>query len=455
VAKIFGPTPTSPANGSVTLPSGVHRDGDYLSVAKQFAIAAYPRGLRFWRERWWSLHEGTLWRLVEDLDFRAKIYVFVADQRFRRGNKFIPLPTSKTTIDNVIDALKAVAELAPDKIFRGIALIDGKIDPVTRAVTEFAAEDFVTWTLPFSSKDLVNQTPAAWLEFLAHGSSSDDVQLLKEWFGYCLIGENRLQKTLWLYGPPGCGKSVICKILISILAPERVAVRTDETLKSRYNDDLIDKRLIYFSDYRNDAGATQQALKFLLTVGGDDPILIEGKYKTPFTARVDAKILFTSNEMPMFRDTTAASLRRLMIIHRHAWAGTTDPNLYIKLEAEIRGIFAWALDGARDLIVRGRFDEALLDPKLRHYTARATNATFAFIQDAILFAPQSSVTKLEIFDAWRRYAEERGQFQRFNYESFVVSFIQSVKLEHPSIKADSDTIYGIALEARYGGSFGG
>ena len=448
MAKIFGPKPAAPP-ASAPLPPGVHRDGDYLGIARAFAVAAYPRGLRFWRERWWSLETGTLWHTVEDLDFRAKIYPFVADQRFRRGTRTLPLPTSKATIDNVIDALKAVAELRPDRIFRGIALADGKIDPLTRSIAPFDADDFVTWTLPFRSDEIEQQTPEVWLDFLRQGSSEADIQILKEWFGYCLIGENQLQKTLWLYGPPGCGKSIICKILISILAPERVAVRTDETLKSRYNDDLIDKRLIYFSDYRNDASATQQALKFLLTVGGDDPILIEGKYKTPFTAKVDAKILFTSNEMPMFRDTTSAALRRLMITHRQAWHGPVDPNLYRKLEAEIRGIFSWALDGARDLLIRGRFDESLLDQKLKHYTARATNATFAFIQDAILFVPGEQVTKLEVFDAWRVYAEERGQFQRFNFESFVVSFIQSVKLEHPSIKADGENIYGIAIEQRY------
>lgn len=455
VAKLFGlrakpgQTPVAQIGGSV------HRDGDYLSIAHAFIPAFFPRGLRYWREGWWTREENNLWRKEEDLDFRAKVYAFAADQRFKRGQKAVPIATSKTSIDFIIDALKAAAELSPDAQFEGIALEDGKIDPVTRIVSPFEPDDFVTWTLPFHSSALgarpmgAARAPKRWESFLAEGSTPDDIRILQEWFGYCLIGNNKLQKTFWLYGPPGCGKSIICQILTMILAPERVAVRSDDTLKSKYNNDLVDKRLIYFSDYRNDARATQQALKFLLTVGGNDPVLIEAKYKSPFTARLGAKILFTSNEMPMFRDTTAAALRRLLISHRHAHTAKEDPNLLLALESEIVDIFAWALDGAKRLIEQGRFSEDALDPKLKHYTARATNATFAFIQDAILVVPSEQASKLDLFAAWRRYAEERGHFQRFNFESFVVSFIQSVKLEHPSIKADESTVYGIAIESRY------
>lgn len=438
-----GPAPPPPS------PGPTYGSDDYLSMAVDFTKASYPNGLRFYQEAWWGAGSTAIWSQIPETELHAAVYRFLSLCRWRRGRKLVAVPTTRTSVLNLVGALIAVARLDPPSGDSGVALTDGIYEPVSAALRPIVVDDFVTWVLPFTSAQLAEPAPR-WFTFLSEGSTPEDIALLQEWFGYCLLPSNKLQKTFWMYGEPGCGKSTIAKILCALVGERRVSIRKEESFRSSYNDDLLGQRLVYCPDYRNGFKEAKSALDFVLTVGGDDPMRIEGKYKKPFSTRIPLKILFTSNEMPMFRDTTSATLRRLLLWHRKKTFTARDPFLEDALLRELPGIFAWAVAGARRLLTRGDFDPAQIDAKLLRYTARATNSTYAFLSDAATFGADLSITKLALFEAWKGYALERGEYQRFNYESFVVSALQTARqFDGVKVSADDTVFYGLTLNGEY------
>lgn len=446
-------------------PSGrgyVFRRGDSYHLAKTFIKEAFPNGLVNLLGIWWAPDVATgVWHQLGPTELAGRAYPFCADQWWAGSEgKLSRISVNAGLINDVLHAVTTSIGQVDRQPFEGIPLIDGKFDPLTGKLSPFQLGDFVTWTLPYTYGQVMDSAGAEgqagerqWLDFLAEGSKQEDINLLQEFFGYCLSGSTEHQKSLWIYGPPGCGKSVIFKVLIAIVGEKRVAVRQAENFRSTFNGDLSGKRLVYFPDYRHDPAHAKAALNFLLTVAGDDPIQIEQKYKAAVLEKLMAKIVWSSNDMPSFPDSTGATLRRIMMLHRQGrTGGTENVDLAEQLIANAASILRWAAEGAKRLTERGRFDGGMLDPKLMQYAARTMNATYAFLQDACVVGAgveDVKTPKQDVFDAWRRYAAATGHHQRYNRETFAASLMQSVLQCKAVVKGVGEDFVGIAIKTAY------
>ena len=80
--------------------------------------------------------------------------------------------------------------------------------------------------------------------------------------------------------------------------------------------------------------------------------MIDPKYVRQFTYTPIAKHIIATNKLPQINDQTKATYGRLLVvpfrnvIPKEEW----DRQLIDKLKAEIPGIVAWAMEGARALI---------------------------------------------------------------------------------------------------------
>ena len=62
-----------------------------------------------------------------------------------------------------------------------------------------------------------------WLEFLDETvQDPDEIEMLQEFCGYCLLGDNRFKKALYVYGPPASGKGVFEDTMANVFGRENV-----------------------------------------------------------------------------------------------------------------------------------------------------------------------------------------------------------------------------------------
>jgi hypothetical protein len=115
------------------------------------------------------------------------------------------------------------------------------------------------------------------------------------------------QQYLWLYGEGGNGKGSLMKLLRRVFAGSYQAEQANGASENRFwTSGLLSKRLVVFQDCNSPTFPTSGIFKQL---SGGDPIRIEKKGEQPYTAALDAKFIFVSNQPPML-SSQEADMRR-------------------------------------------------------------------------------------------------------------------------------------------------
>lgn len=188
-------------------------------------------------------------------------------------------------------------------------------------------------------------------ETLKGPGADEKYAALQEFFGYIALPHARLKTALLVYGPKSdTGKSVVVQV-----AQRLAGVEFCCSLPSRHMDDaqacavLIGRRLNVMAELSAE-DAMNDGFKRL--VSSEDSIFVNPKYKPPFMYTPRAKHMISSNHLPRVDDQTDTVLNRLLIVpfDNVVPRDRQDPGLLKKLEAEMAGIFAWAVEGAERLV---------------------------------------------------------------------------------------------------------
>jgi putative DNA primase/helicase len=184
---------------------------------------------------------------------------------------------------------------------------------------------------------------------------NEKLQLLQEWFGYCLIPDNSQHKFLWLVGAGGNGKSVLLDVLRHLVGPSNVSDAHIERLGDKGVRAELENKLVNISAEMG-AEATI-ADGYLKSIVAGDFIEAERKFKDSFSFRPTVRLVGSTNHLPRLLDLSDGFFRRAMILqfNRQFLDGERDTKLTEKLVAELPGILAWAVEGLKNLRKRGYF----------------------------------------------------------------------------------------------------
>lgn len=206
--------------------------------------------------------------------------------------------------------------------------------------------------------------PHRWLSTLERWFRGDvdraaKIDALQEFFGYCLLPHARFKKALFLYGESDTGKSIVPLVLKSLVGMDNVCtLNTEQMADERKRAQIVGKMVNLMTELPIDAMISDGGFKQLVSTG--DPISIDPKYVEPFTYVPFCKHVICTNNLPEIRDQTKATYNRLLLIkfNNVIPKQEQDDQLIDKLTAEIRGILAWAIEGAARLVQnRGKFTE--------------------------------------------------------------------------------------------------
>ncbi len=298
------------------------------------------------------------------------------------------------------------AELLPCKSMN-LHIPSGQVLPATPDLFTFNALEFDYDPKPEPAK--------AWLKFLADlwPDDAEAIDLLQEWFGYCLTADTSLQKMLLIKGPKRSGKGTIARVLGELIGRGNVAGPTIGSLAGDFGlQPLLGKSVAMVSDARFTGSGIQAVVERLLCISGEDVITVERKHLPAVTQKLPVRFTFLTNELPRFRDAAGALANRFMIlVLENSFFGKEDPKLTGKLFAELPGILVWALRGWKRLHERGKFAMPESSIEARDMLDDTSSPVSAFLRECCEVDLANATWRVSIDDlyaSWRSWCEAEG-----------------------------------------------
>jgi putative DNA primase/helicase len=413
--------------------------------------------LRHWREEYY-LFNGAAYDRLEIENLRSDLNDFLCEQSyFGEENHAKRLRVSESTKRDVLGQLRDLCQARVDAM---PSWLDYRQQPPPRDIIAFqnGLLDVPEWVRD-PDIDLIKPThfwfsvnvlaceydPTAecplWLRVLHEclEGRADLIGLLQEWFGYCLTGDNSLQKLLWLHGKSGAGKSTVCEILEHVIGSRNTV--SFDLWDFAYQFGLakfLGKRLAVARDaHLGHGNEADKVIAKLKQISGGDSTSINRKNKEELeSVKLLTRFVINTNEFPALSDASDAILRRAMFIpFDRSFVGAEDTTLQRRLLAELPGITMWAIQGLARLRQRGQFEHAESSAEITLQFQRQQNPVYAFVQDCCQQpgdegtkgerSDQFFVLKDALYKAYAAWAKEGGR-AAFNKDRFGTKLFRVV-----------------------------
>jgi putative DNA primase/helicase len=435
--------PTLPEKGLTPLEAA----DDPHRLARLFIRERYqhPDGLilRYWQEEWYRW-DGSAYRILPEKELRAELTATVKAEMDRINLIAQELATSddekpptvrKVTGRLIADVAHALASLtllasrvespawmkdrdAPFPASEVLACLNGLIHLLSLVA---AMKHFTPPTPRFFSSNCLDFSfelrapkPAAWLDFLADlwPDDSQSIGALQEYVGYLLTPDTRQQKILLLVGPKRSGKGTIARVIRGLVGAGNVACPTLSSLGTNFGLwPLLGKTVAMIQDARlsgrTDAAAVAERL---LSISGEDGQTVDRKFLPPVTAKLCARFMLLTNELPKLHDSSGALPSRMILLRlTRSWYGKENTALTDRLLAELPSILLWAIAGWQRLRDRGHFLQPDAGKGMIGELADLASPVGAFVRDCCTVGPGCQIARADLFDAWKRWCGEQGR----------------------------------------------
>lgn len=290
------------------------------------------------------------------------------------------------------------------------------------AILSYDSRWFNEIVLPYSFDPAA--TCPLWLktvkEILPQKSKTDKRQdVLQEFCGYTLLHDCRFQKYLVMIGDGGNGKSTITETWQAMLGEENVSAVGLESLGDDYRQWGLKGKLANFSGELSYLGKVNEGN--LKRIVSGEPVDANRKHRDPTKLRLQAKLIINTNDMPRINDATRASWDRMIAVpflERFRDTKKDDKDRPAKLQAELPGIFNWALKGLVRLLANGKFTECKLCHEFNQEHRTESDSVLAFLKECSTSKKNEVVFSKQLYDLYRHYCVESGRKNPFGDAEF-------------------------------------
>jgi P4 family phage/plasmid primase-like protien len=252
-------------------------------------------------------------------------------------------------------------------------------------------------------------------------------QVLQEFAGYCLLCDCRFQKFLIMLGPGGNGKSTIEHGLRAMLGDSNWEAIPLDVLGNEFRLMSLRGKLANFSGELSYLSRVNEGL--LKRVVSGEPIDVNRKYKDPIKLKTAAKLIVNTNEVPSINDASQAIWDRIIMMlftQRLRGAKTEDKTRPQRLEAELPGIFNWALAGLIRLLTENRFTDCSKCAAAADAHRRESDSVLEFLDECCAASSDTCTESRVMYELYRVFAASRGRKPVANNE-----FGKRLKSAHP------------------------
>ena len=228
--------------------------------------------------------------------------------------------------------------------------------------------------------------------------------VIEEMFGHVLMTKGFPHKSFFFWGESGSnGKSTLIKMLQSFAEGLHTNVPLDKFEDDTSVYSLIGKLLNVADDI--DASYLDKSSNFK-TIAAGDPVLVRPIYSTAIAFNNKATLVFTCNELPVFKDKSGGIKRRLQVIPCDARVEKRDVNIDEKLSSDNAKsyLLKLALAGVERILKNGDITKSkTIDDVTKQYFVQS-DSVVAFLEEHDI----DEKTTKGAYRMYSAYCEEHG-----------------------------------------------
>lgn len=257
--------------------------------------------------------------------------------------------------------------------------------------------------------------------------------VLQEMCGYILYPDNSLQKSFFLLGDGGNGKSVLIDMLTEVYGAKNCSNVSISDFGSPFEPVRLRHSLVNFTrEVRTQLKNGESMFKAIVS---GDVISAAYKGKDSLEFRPRCKIICACNDFVTTNDLTHAFLRRLYFInfkHNFVQRGEANPKLTEELKAGgLSGIFNWCLVGYQRLRRQGGFTQTQEDKELRGEFLESVNPLALFVNECLMTIQDEEYSPLQLYTLYKTWCQESGSgvLSRNRFSRMVKILLRSQRPE--------------------------
>jgi len=342
------------------------------------------------------------------------------------GNKF-----GNSYVNNTLTKLQVTTYISLDEFFKEddeyiLPVANGLLNVKTLKKEEFDPEK------RFFSKINAMYLPTADCpkikKFISEIVRKQDIPLIQEMFGFCLVRKYFLKKAYMLLGKTDAGKSKLLQLLHTFLDYKNCSsVPLHQLMEENFMLWKLHGKLANISaDISNKSILSDALFKRLV---GEDPLTADRKWKEAIEFFNYAKILNACNDLPKTYTYDNAFFNRWILIkfpnqfkikkeytvlskkereEEHIYLA--KPNILETIIDinELNGLLIWALEGLKRLIKKGEFSYNKTAEEIKLEWLKDSNSFEAFFYDTMEETKTYDFheTKEEVKNLYKNYCKE-------------------------------------------------
>jgi putative DNA primase/helicase len=354
-------------------------------------------GLGEWRRYdagyWVSVHQEIINLEIDDILEAAK------PERIR------PTAGIRSSVERLSRAKTFVRDEVWDANEDIIVCANGTLEISSGTLRGHRPEDYALGAVPYEFDPEVDAP--TWYRFL-QSTVPEAARFLQEFAGYSLTTDTSLEKAVWLYGPPGAGKSTFIEGLRGTLGPRAGLLGLADIQRSQFAlADLPGKTLVVATEQSADYIRSTDVLNAIIS---GEATRVEQKYKPAYDVTPRAKVLWAMNDLPRVKDPNSGLFRRVKVVSFPKLAVEPDRQVKEEIKGEGAGILNWALEGLSRLRERGHFEIPEVVREATEDFRRTSDVPRMFVEAACITSDDESCEEQAqtLYEWYRTWCLENG-----------------------------------------------
>lgn len=308
-----------------------------------------------------------------------------------------------------VERLARAKTFVPDEVWDAnpdvIVCANGTLEISSGTLREHSPGDYALGAVPYDF-DPDAHAPAFY-EFLM-STVPEAAPFLQEFAGYSLTIDTSLETAVWLFGPPGSGKSTFIEGVRAALGPRAGLLGLADIQRSQFAlADLPGKTLVVATEQPADYIKSTDILNSLIS---GEAIRVEQKYRPAYSVVPRAKVLWAMNDLPRVKDSNSGLFRRVKVAPFPRLRVEPDPKVKERIRGEGPGILVWALEGLRRLRERGHFEIPEVVQEATYEFRRSSDVPRMFVEETCITsdAEECEEQSQTLYDAYRIWCLGNG-----------------------------------------------